>query len=369
MWSVLLATARGDKTIDQFDCSISNLSEYIGKNGTMSATVKIPNQGIGTRAQAILGRAGQLTAYVYHGNDLWWGGLVNGTPAKGGRTGASLQISAATFGSYLDRREVRTDRAYAQREQVEILRDAWLDVQRTEDGNLGITVPAIPATGIRRDLSVLRSAARTWSAVVKEAAGGENGFEWMIDVYDDGTGNRVRELKTGYPQIGRPSYEQKFTYPGNITDYSWNADWLAGATSFQGRGDSVGPMSGNTQQPIMTDLGAFDAVDLLRGGALRTDATIDRPGVTQVSTLNAWTGKDLQRAAGAIPFVDISVQLDGFNRSILGTMFGVEIDDFLFPRGPEGQPGFASRHRCIGYEIKPDERGTVGDVKLIIEEV
>lgn len=369
MWSVLFATARGDRTIDQFDCKISTLSRYIGKNGSLSASIEVPNQAIGDRCQAIAGRAGQLSAYVYHGQELWWGGLVNTTPIKGGRTGASMGVTAAVFDSYLDRREVRKTIAYRQTEQVEIVRDAWQQVQGAPAGDLGILVPPVPASGVRRDLTVTRSEARTWSSVVKEIAGRENGYEWIIDFYDDGAGNRVRELKVGYPRIGRPDTEQLFTYPGNILDYDHDADALAGATSFQGRGDSVGEQAGNTQEPLMTALGAFDAVDLLASGSLQFDTTIDRQGVKDIRTLNDWTARSLTAAAGAVQFTDITVQIQGFNQSILGTMFRVEIDDFLFPRGPEGQPGYSGRHRCIGYEVRPPARGSAGDVKLIIEKI
>lgn len=368
MWSVLFATALGDKTIDRFDCKISTLSRYIGKNGALSATIPVPNSAVGDRCQAIAGRAGQLTAYVYHGDELWWGGLVNATPIKGGRTGPSLGVSGAVFDSYLDRREVRTPYTYRQTEQVEIIRDAWQSVQRDPGGNLGILVPPVPPSGIRRDLDVARSEARTWSKVIKEIAGLDDGYEWIIDFYDDGQGRRVRELKVGYPQIGRPDKEQLFSYPGNILDYDYDADALAGATSYQGRGDSVGEQTGNTQQPLMTSLGAFDAADLLASGSLKTDATIDRQGVTDLGTLNSWTQKALNRGAGAVPFLDITVSLGGFNQSILGSVFRAQIDDLLFRRGPDGEPGYIGRHRCIGYEIKAPQRGDVGEVKLIIEE-
>lgn len=369
MWNVLIATARGDKTIDRFDCNIGSLSSYIGKNGALQATIPIPNAAIGARCQAIRGRAGQLSGYVYYGSDLWWGGLINSTPIKGGRTGSTMGLAGASFESYAGRREVRTDNVWNRVEQLEFPRTAWNAMQSTADGNLGITVPAAAASGVTRDLTVLRSEARTWASVLNETSSRDDGYEWLIDVYDDGTGKRYRELKTGYPTIGRARFDQIFTYPGNIIDYSIDDDALAGATSFQARGDSVGPPAagGSSQQPLMSTAGAFDATDLLSSGFLRFDATTDRQGVKDQYTLNNWAARDRALRSGAVPLIDISVQLGGFNRSILGSTFQAQIDDFVFPRGANGEPGYVSRQRCIGYEVKPYERGTADEIKLIIE--
>lgn len=368
MWSVVLATAIGDVTIDRFDCNISQLSSYIGKNGALQASVPITNAAIGAKCQAVAGRAGQLTAYVYHDTELWWGGLVNSTPIKGGRTGPTMDLTGASFESYLDRREIRTNTTWNNVEQVEIARTAWNTVQNTADGNLGINVPSAAASGMLRQLTVLRTEARTWSSVLKEISGRANGFEWLIDVYDDGTGARFRELKIGYPQIGRARFDQVFSYPGNIIDYTLDWDALAGATSFQGRGDAVGPTNGSQQQPLMTAAGAYDATDLLAHGSVRFDATIDRQGVKDSATLNSAIGQVLATRAGAVPFIDIAVQLGGFNRSILGSTFQAQIDDFVFPQGPGGAPGYVGRYRCIGYEVKPEERGSTDEIKLIIEQ-
>ncbi len=368
MWNVVFATAIGDKTVDRFDCSISQLSRYIGKPGTISATIPIPNQGIGDRCQAIAGRAGQLTAYVYYGSDIWWGGTVDTSPLKGGRHGPSLEITGSTFDAYLGRREVRTDTVWSQVEQVETIRTAWNSVQATADGNLGISVPAVPASGVLRDLTVLRSQARKWADVIKEVSNRADGYEWLVDVYDDGTGARFRELKVGYPQIGRAKFDQVFSYPGSIIDYTYDRDSLAGATSFQASGDAVGPAYNGQAQPLMSTIGAYDATDLLATGFLRFDSTTPRQGVIDVNTLNAWAARDLARAAGAVPFLDFSVQMAGFNQSVLGSVFTAQIDDFTFPKGANGAPGYSARHRCIGYEVHPAERGTVDEIKLIIEQ-
>lgn len=369
MWNVLIATARGDKPVDRFDCNIGSLSSYIGKNGALAATVPIPNRAIGERCQAIAGRAGQLAAYVYYGADLWWGGLVERTPVKGGRTGPSMEISASSFEAYPARREIRTDSSWNM-EQLEYPRTAWNAIQSTADGDLGITVPAVAAaSGISRAYSVLRSDARTWQSLLKETAAYADGYEWIIDVYDDGTGKRYRELKSGSPTLSRPRFDQVFSYPGNIVDYSLDWDSTAGATSFQERGDSVGDPApgGSSQQPLMSTAGAFDATDLLNNGFVRFDATTDRQGVKDRATLDNYGARDVKQRSGAIPLLDISVQLGGFNRSILGATFQAQIDDYLFKQGANGAPGYVSRHRCIGYEVKPYERGSADEIKLIIE--
>jgi hypothetical protein len=366
---VEIAEAVTDTTIDRFECNISQLSSYIGKAGALTATIPIPNQTIGDRCQAIKGRGGQLTGYVYHGADLWWGGIISGTPLKGGgRHGSTMGLSAATFESYAGRREVRTDTTWTDVEQLEILRGAWNAMQSTADGNLGVTVPAMPASGITRRTKALRSEAKTWAAVIGEISTPVDGFEWLIDVYADGNGTRYRQLIAGSPKVGRAVRPEVFAFPGSIIDYSLDWDALAGATSFQARGDAVGALSGNQRQPLLSTAGAYDATDLLNHGMLRFDATVDHAGAKLVSQVNNYAQRDLAKGAGAIPIIDISVDLAGFNRSILGSVFTVQIDDFAFKRGPNGEPGYVGQHRCIGYEITPAERGQPDQVHLIIED-
>lgn len=368
-WNVVIAKAIGDVTIDRFDCSINSLSSYIGKNGALAASIPIPNRAIGERCQAVAGRAGQLSAYVYYGSELWWGGLVNSTPVKGGRGGLSMDLAGASFESYAGRREIRTDSSWNM-EQLEYPRTAWNAMQAFGSGNLGVTVPPVDVpSGISRQYSVLRSEARTWQSLLHETAAYADGYEWIIDVYDDGTGGRYRELKSGSPTLSRPRFDQVFSYPGNIIAYSLDWDATAGATSFQERGDSVAdPAPGqSSQQPLMSTAGAYDAMDLLTSGFIRFDATTDRQGVKDRATLNRYGARDVKQRAGAIPLLDISVQLGGFNRSILGATFQAQIDDYVFPRGADGAPGYVSRHRCIGYEVKPYERGSADEIKLIIE--
>lgn len=353
------------------------MSRFIGKVGQLEGAVPITNDDVGRRAATILGGEGRLTMYAYFGDVCWWGGFLDNTRLVSNMTGAALTFSGASFESYVDRREMRRDEEHKQVEQTEYARMLWKYIQGTGLGSdVRVTTDFPPKSTKKRDMSWLRSEARKVGAILKEISNREDGFEWMIDVYED-EGQRRRELTVGYPQIGRPVSALTLSFPGNILSYEIEGDALDGGTSFQARGkapDPVGkanPSGSKTSKgsekthPIMS--AEFHSTDLLKVGYLRFDQTIERDTVTKVSTLDDWAKLARETRSGPLVLPVITCRIDGINQSILGSNVTIRIRDHIHPTGPYGEPGYNKVARVIGYEINPGEDGKHDTVKLVFE--
>lgn len=389
-WRIEFATATTDQTVDTFECEIDKLSRYISKTGTLSGSIPVISPELGKRISSVLGGEGRLTMYAYFGDECWWGGFLDRTALKSNAFGALLTFEGSTFESYPDRRELRTDKEYKSIEQTEYARMVWDYMQSTGDGsNLRIDTSFRPVVSVKRDLSWKRSEARTVGSLLKEVSNRVGGFEWIIDCYTEGF-IRYRDLVVGYPQIGRPETGMVLTYPGDIMEYEIDGDAMDGATSFQARGkapDPVGspgnskgvydPVTGKTTvtgdtpkgsertEPIMS--AEYHATALLRKGYVRTDATVERDTVTQVSTLNAWAELARDMRSGPLVLPAVLTRMGPLNQAVLGSDVMLRISDHPFPPGPNGEPGYEYTARCIGYEINPGEYGAPDLARIIFE--
>lgn len=392
-WRIEIAMATTDKTVDSFECEISQLTRYIGKAGALQGEVPIHSAAIGKRIKPVIGGEGRMTVYAYLGDVCWWGGFLDRTKLVSNAFGAKLEFSGSTFESYPDRREARTDEAFTAKEQTEYARWLWdyiLTSGPGTSGNLRINTDFPAVTSKKRDMSWKRSETRTVGAILKEISNRVGGFEWMIDCYNSG-GTRFRDLLVGYPAIGRPDYKLTLTYPGNIMEYEIEGDALDGATSFQARGKAPDPVgspnpskgvydkeTGTTtvvggggakgserEEPIMSK--EFHAEDLMKVGHIRTDATVDRDSVTEVETLNDWAELAREMRSGPLVLPAILARMDGLNQSVLGSNVHLRINDHPFPQGEYGEPGYEHTARCIGYEIDPGEYGAPDVFKVIFE--
>jgi hypothetical protein len=182
-------------------------------------------------------------------------------------------------------------------------------------------------------------------------------------------------------------------YPGEILTYEIEGDALDGATSFQARGKSPDPIGKpstgsrgvydqNTKTttiipgtpgvpaekvpPIMSSK-EFSDDELHRQGYVRIDATVDRPTVTEVSTLDAWADLALKMRSGPLVLPAIVARMTNLTQAALGSNFALRINDYPFPEGPFGEPGWEGLARVIGYEISPGEFGAHDVVKLTFE--
>jgi len=380
-WRLVFATTHNDETVDTFDASIQELNRLIGKAGSLRATISIPNVEVGNRLKRIRGQEGRLSMYAYRNNVLWWGGFLDGTRVQADDNEAILLVEGSSFESYVTRREVRTTQTLNM-DQILLAKWIWDGIQATPGGNILVGTSRAKACGVSRSFPVKRSDIRTWETVLSEVANSDNGFEWMVDVFDDGI-RRRRELTTGYPDIGRPKNNWVLSFPGAILTYAIDGSALDGATSFQARGKAPDPVGvagkpGNkdgtggsgkpavAQDPIMSSI--YDVKTLHDKGYTRTDASVDRPTVTSVATLNEWASAAAKLRGGPLVLPEITCRIDDLSAALLGYRVKIRIRDTAFPAGPNGEPGYETSARVIGIDVDPGEQGYDDIVRLIFED-
>lgn len=382
-WRVTFARTGNDANIADFDCTINRLARYVSpKVGELAIQIPIPNAEVGADAAKVFDGAGKTSMYVYRDNEIWWGGFMDEAEVDSSGAYPMVTVRGASFEAYPDRREVRTDENLSM-EQTHFAKWAWDYMQKSPGGNLLVETPTPPASGRNREYEVKRHEIKSVGTVLKEVSNRANGFEWIIDCYNNTQGTRSRRLVTGYPVIGRPSDGKILTFPGDVITYRVSAAALDGAISFQARGKAPDPVGspgtpgnkdgsggGGTpaekQPPIMSKIVTNE--DLLRQGYTLTDTTIDRPTVTEVSTLDDWAelARDLRSGPLTLPYV--TCRIDNFTQSILGSVVHLRINDYLWPLGPNGEPGYQINARVIGYEVDPGEFGADDVVKLLFED-
>jgi len=376
MWRVVFARTDTDATVAEFDCAISKLGRYVSpKVGELQIQIPVPNHEVGETATQILDGAGLMSMYVYRNEEVWWGGFMDEVGIDSAGDYPIVAVTGATFESYVDRREARTDESLTM-DQTMIAKWLWDHMQGYKGGDIRVDTPDPAPSGRVRTMSWKRSDTRTIGSILKEVSNRANGFEWMIDTYVDDTGMRNRRLMTGYPAIGRPDSGLVLTFPGDIINYKITDASLDGAISFQARGKAPDPVGtaapsggGGTasekQPPIMSKIVVDEA--LLDAGYTLTDATVDRPTVTQVETLDEWAELARDLRSGPMLMPAVTCRIDNFNQSILGSVVKLRINDYLWPPGPTGAPGFEITARVIGYEVDPGEFGADDIVRLMFE--
>ncbi|MEU2075576.1 MULTISPECIES: hypothetical protein [unclassified Streptomyces] len=359
-----------DQTLDILPLRDVSFDDYIGKAGSLSGTVPIPDKAIADRVKKV--REGRTAVYLERGGDLWWGGIVwTSTLQSSGRGVLTLGVQAATFDSYAGRRRIRTDITYdTPTDQLEIARRLWreLDVQTYPDApageeprRLGITfgneIPKFQKTASWR-----KGDETVYLEALDQLAATEDGFEHQILVYrDPATGQRIRQLRIGEPKIVTGATDLVFDRPGVILSYSFPYDATRGGTTAVARGASTNSNAAAESRPLFS--GTQYASDLLVDGWPLIDLSSDHNEISDPLALDSVATTELAQARGAVVIPSISIHLGGIvPPALLGRVARIRITDEWYSQGLD------ARYRIIGVKITPPERGRPDTAELYLEE-
>ncbi|WP_329281912.1 hypothetical protein [Streptomyces sp. NBC_00691] len=359
-----------DQTLDILPLRDVSIDDYIGKAGSLSGTVPIPDKAIADRVKKV--RQGRTAVYLERGGDLWWGGIVwTSTLQSSGRGVLTLGIQAATFDSYAGRRRIRTDITYdTPTDQLEIARRLWreLDVQTYPDApageeprRLGITFGnEIPK--FRKTASWRKGDETVYLEALDQLAATEDGFEHQILVYRDPvTGQRIRQLRIGEPKIVTGATDLVFDRPGVILSYSFPYDATRGGTTAVARGASTNANAAAESRPIFS--ATQYASDLLVDGWPLIDLSSDHNEISDQLALDSVATTELDQARGAVVIPSISIHLGGIvPPALLGRVARIRITDEWYSQGLD------ARYRIVGVKITPPERGRPDTAELYLEE-
>ncbi|MEV6329619.1 hypothetical protein [Streptomyces sp. NPDC051909] len=361
-YRVILCDLRTDQVLDVLPITDVSLDDYIGKIGSASATIPLPNRAVAARARAAV-EPGRVAMWVERGPEIWWGGVLwTASLTSNTRGFLGLQVQAGGWASYLDHRAVLHTQEATQVDQYDIVRGLIDYSASLPGGDIGIEYDAEQLSHVKRDRTFRRYDVPRIREVIDQLAAVENGFEWRIASYrDPSSGRRIKQLQLGAPVIRTGSSEIVLDHPGPIMSYGWPVDATVQANVWQSRGASDNKNQTKESLPLMSELLVDD--EQLVAGWPRLDGTSDYSTVTEQATLDAHARADLAASLRPQTIPEITVALDRtpLSPALLGATVRVRIRDDWWAEGLD------RRYRVVGLAISPPLRGRPETAKLQLE--
>ncbi|RSS54940.1 hypothetical protein [Streptomyces sp. WAC01280] len=349
-----------DQTIDILPLRDVQFDDYIGKAGSLSGTIPIPDREIAARVRQV--QEGRTAVYLERGGDLWWGGIIWTSTLQSSERGVlTLSIQAATFDSYAARRRIRTKiEVTTPTDQLAIARKLWAELQKPLGGNISVE-PGEEVSPVKRTASWRKGDETLYSEALEQLASLDDGFEHQIMVYRDPVdGRRIRQLRLGAPKIRTGATDLVFDRPGTILSYSFPRDATRGGTTSMARGASINSNAAAESRPLFS--GEKES-PLIKGGWPRIDLSSDHNEISSQATLEKVADAELAQAAGAVVIPEITIRLGGVvPPALLGRSARIRITDEWYT------PGLDARYRIIGVKVRPPERGRPDTAELYLEE-
>ncbi|MGW2043780.1 hypothetical protein ACWCPF_01175 [Streptomyces sp. NPDC001858] len=374
-YRAIFCDLRTDATIDILPLRDVTVDDYIGKPGSLSGTVPVPNAEMAARVRRI--EEGRTSVYLQRGNDLWWGGIIwTSTLQSDDRGVLTLGIQAATFESYAGRRRIRDDVGFQDVEQLTVARKLWEHLQTGKFADE--TGPVVPGGDIKvdygyetpqqprlRSVKYLDGDETVYLEAFDALAALENGFEHYIAVYRDPvTGTRVRRLRLGSPKITTGTTDLVMDRPGTILSYTFPRDATRGGTTARARGATDNTSQAVDSRPMFADADIPAGDDLIKVGYPRIDLASDHNDIASIPVLRSLANAELAEGTGAVVIPEISVRLDDLVPSaLLGRTVRLRITDEWWTEGLD------ARYRIVGVKVSPAQRGRPDTAELYLEEV
>ncbi|MFG2528289.1 hypothetical protein [Streptomyces sp. NPDC048516] len=359
-YRLLLCDLRSDQVLDALPVQQVSLDDYIGKAGSMSGTVPIPNAAIAARARASI-VPGRTAVWLERGRDIWWGGVLwTASLTSDARGFLAVQIQAGTWDTYLSHRLLYDTLTSTGTDQYDIARGLIDYVQNTPGGDIGIEY-GTEVSGALRDRTYSRYDLPAVRDLLDQLGSVEGGFEWRIASYRNGDGRRVKRLQLGSPQIRTGHSEIVLDHPGPILSYTWPVDATVRANAWQSRGSTDNANQAADSVPLMSALQL--AEQDIDDGWPRLDGSSDYSTVIDQATLDAHAAADLAaaRAGTTIPEVTVDMSRALVSPALLGSTVRLRIRDLWHP------DTLNARYRVVGLAISPPERGRSESARLYLE--
>ncbi|WP_043471030.1 hypothetical protein [Kitasatospora sp. MBT66] len=359
-YRVLICDLRSDQLLDVLPLWGVSFDEFLGKTGSLRATVHLVTAELAARARAAL-VPGRTALWVERAGAIWWGGILwTSSLASDERGELSLALQAATWDSYLAHRMLYDTLQADGVDQFDIVRTLISYTAAQPGGDIGIEVDTA-VSGVARDRTYSRYDQPFVRDLIEQLSRVERGFEWRIaSTRDPDSGRRVKQLQLGHPVIRAGSTEVVLTRPGPILSYTWPVDATSKANVWQARGASTNRNQTAESVPLLSPLVTGEA-DIAAGWP-RLDGSADYSTVEQQETLDAHARADAAAHLDPRTVPEITVRLDAqISPALLGATARVKVTDLWWPEG------MTARHRIIGITVTPPERGRPESAKLLLE--
>ncbi|GAA4708460.1 hypothetical protein [Phytohabitans rumicis] len=354
-YAYLVADLRTGAVVDELPLHGVSFGTVLNDAGEFRGMLAIGDRRIGIREPQRVTEPGRTALYVARDGVLVWGGVI--WTIKYSSPDRTLEIGAAGFLSYFDRRRVlpatydpaRDDVAtlvttYTDVEQAQIARSLIRTAQAHPGGDIGVQVdPVTPSqvAGRPRSLTYPGSQLKSVGEALRELAALDGGPDFLIDVTFGPAGRPMRRLQVGEPQLGQDGSPHLWEYGANLVSYTWPWD----GASMANRVYAVGA-GGDAGQLIEV---ADDALRLGAGWPL-AEAEVSHVDVADRGLLGSIASAQLSTVAGPVVLPELVVRAD--REPVLGSYqvgdhAQVVVKDGFFPGGKE------FRVRILGIEVTP----------------
>jgi hypothetical protein len=371
-YAYLVADLRTGVVTDELPLHGVSFSTVLNDAGELRGQLGIGDRRIGIREPQRVTEPGRTALYVARDGVLVWGGVI--WTSKYSSPDRLLEIGAAGFLSYFDRRRVlpatydpaRDDVAalvttYSDVDQAEIARSLIRTAQDHAGGDIGVQVePATPASvvaGYQRSLTYHGYELKSVGEALRELAGLDGGPDFLIDVAFGPGGRPVRRLQVGEPYLGQDGAPHFWEYGANLVSYTWPWDGasMASRVFALGAGSEAG-------QLIEVATGA----SWIRAGWPLTEAEVSHVHVTDRGLLDSIASAELSTVARPVVLPELVVRAD--REPVLGSYqvgdhAQVVVKDGFFPAGKE------FRVRILGIEVTPGDDAAEELVTLTVSPV
>lgn len=358
-YRVLFTDLRSDQVLDAIPLDGLSFDDYIGKSGTLRATIAVTSTAMAQRVRLLV--PARTAVWVYRGGQIWWGGILwQATPAVDDRGAASCAIQAATWDSYLDRRVLFDTLTATGVDQLDIARQLVAYTATQPGGDIGIVIDYGQTSGVPRDRVYSRYDQPRIRQLLDQLAAVQGGFEWRISSGTNEFGARVKRLQLGYPRILAGSTDVVLDYPGPIRAYADPEDGGGRATHWQSRGAATNRNQATESVPMLTDV--QEVTGAVGAGWPRLDGTSDHTTVEDPATLLGHATADLGRAWTQTTIPEITITPgDRLSPAMLGATVRVRRRDMWHPDGDD------RRYRVVGMSVTPPTRSSGETARLFLE--
>ncbi|MGD9485023.1 hypothetical protein WDH52_17495 [Streptomyces sp. TRM70308] len=360
VYRAVFCDLRTDRVVDVLPLTEAKFDDYIGKPGSLSATVPLPDAALARRARAAL-LPGRTAVWLERDGDIWWGGVLwTCTPHSDEQGRLKAEFQAATFDSYLDHRVLSTDMVGTATDQFDIVRMLVDHVQAQPGGDIGLRY-GTEASGVRRDFAYAYTDLARVRELLDKLAQLDDGFEWRVHCYRDAQGRRVKRLQVGHPRIVSGHTDIVLDHPGGVLTYSLPSDATVQANVWVARGESAN--SDQSQESVPLTVRQVHAEDIA-GGWPRLESSSDHSSVRDPELLRSLARAELARHRRPETIPQLTVRMDGrISPALLGARLRLRVHDLWHPEGAD------SRFRIVGLAVTPPQRTKAETATLYLEGV
>lgn len=299
----------------------------------------------------------RCAVYVDRNGVLVWGGIVWSRSYQSSSQVLSLQ--AREFESYFEKRRITSEQVFNNVDQLSITQNLISAAQGVPFGNIGVQV-GVETSGVLVSRIYYDYEKKTYYSALQDLSRAENGFDFNIDVFYDGSGAPTKALNLGFPRIGTPYSATNpsaflFEFPaGNVVEYEYPEDGSIVANTIYalGAGSNEGKLSATFQDTATLNTGYA----LFEEQANYSDVT----DAAYLAELAEGQVKAVAIAPTIIKLVVPAFVVPTFGSYAIGDSVRLRITDERFPAtgiGTAVQAGLDSIYRIVGIEVKPGEDG------------